>query len=196
MTINDDQSCIDKVIAGDHKAFAILVDRYKDLVFTVAFRMLKHREEAEEVSQDTFIKIYRSLQKFKGDSKFSTWVYKVAYNSCLDRIKKNKRTQQTVTIDEFTEHKVKTIDNALHHLETQERQEAIRQCIELLPPDDNVLLTLFYFEELSLEEISKITGISANTVKVKLFRSRKKLLTILKQRIEPEILEHYERING
>ena len=69
----------------------VLVDRYKDFIYTLALRMLKNREEAEEVSQDTFIKMYKSLSKFKGDSKFSTWLYKVAYNNCLDRIKKNKK---------------------------------------------------------------------------------------------------------
>lgn len=196
MTTNDDQIYIDKIIEGDSSAFAILVERYKDLVYTIAYRMLKHREEAEEVSQDTFIKVYKSLHKFKGDSKFSTWIYKVAYNSCLDRLKKQKRTQHTVNIDEFTEYKIKTLDNALEHLEVKERQEAIKRCMDLLPADDNVLLTLFYFEELSLEEISKVTGITANTVKVRLFRSRKKLLTILKEQLEPEILEHYERVNG
>ncbi len=196
MTTNDDQIYIDKIIEGDSSAFAILVERYKDLVYTIAYRMLKHREEAEEVSQDTFIKVYKSLHKFKGDSKFSTWIYKVAYNSCLDRLKKQKRRQHTVNIDEFTEYKIKTLDNALEHMEVKERQEAIKRCMDLLPADDNVLLTLFYFEELSLEEISKVTGITANTVKVRLFRSRKKLLTILKEQLEPEILEHYERVNG
>lgn len=90
MTTNQETLIINKIIGGDTQAFAILVDRYKDLVFTLAIRMLKNREEAEEVSQDTFIKIYKALPKFKGESKLSTWVYKVAYNSCLDRIKKNK----------------------------------------------------------------------------------------------------------
>ncbi|MEO6348140.1 MAG: sigma-70 family RNA polymerase sigma factor, partial [Aquaticitalea sp.] len=103
MTTNDEY-IITKILDGDAKAFAVLVDRYKDLVFTLAIRMLKHREEAEEVSQDTFIKVYKSLGNFKGDSKFSTWIYKVTYYTCLDRIKKNKRQMSEVAIDEFTEH--------------------------------------------------------------------------------------------
>ena len=150
MTTND-QIYIDKILEGDANAFSVLVDRYKDLVFTLALRMMKHREEAEEVAQDTFIKVFGSLKKFKGDSKFSTWIYRVAYNTCLDRLKKNKRKQNTVTIDEYTEHQVKTIDNAFDKLANEERQEAIRHCLERLPADDNFLMTLFYFEELSLE---------------------------------------------
>lgn len=193
MTTNDEHIIINQIIEGDSKAFALLVNRYKDLVFTLTIRMLKNREEAEEVSQDTFIKVYKSLSKFKGDSKFSTWIYKVAYNTCLDRIKRNKRHMNEVAIDEFTEHQVKTIDNALDTLERDEQQQTIQDCLQLLPSEDSFLLTLFYFEDLSLEEISKIVGIEANTVKVKLFRSRKKLASILKQRLEPEIISSYER---
>ena len=192
MTTND-QFYIDKVLRGNTNAFVVLVTRYKDLVYTLALRMLQHKEEAEEVSQDTFVKVYRSLNKFKGDSKFSTWVYRVTYNTCLDRIKKNKRKQNTVTIDEFTEHQVKTLDNALYQLELSEQQQTIKDCLNMLPSEDAFLLTLYYFEELSLEEISKIIEIKPNNVKVKLFRARKKLATILKQRLDNETIESYDR---
>ncbi len=191
MTTND-QVYINNILDGDTNAFTVLVDRYKDLVFTLALRMVKNREEAEEVSQDTFIKIYKSLNRFKGDSKFSTWIYRVAYNTCLDRLKKNKRQEYTVAIDEYTEHQVKTLENALDALEEQEKQLAIKKCLEMLPSEDSFILTLYYFEELSLDEISKITGLKPNNVKVKLFRSRIKLATILKQQLEPEIIESYE----
>ena len=194
MTTNNDNIIIENVIAGDTNAFAVLVDRYKDLVFTLALRMLKNKEEAEEVSQDAFIKVYKSLSKFKGDSKFSTWVYRVTYNTCLDRLKKNKRQQSTVTIDEFTEHHVKTIDNALETMERNEKNEAIKRCLELLPSEDSFLMTLYYFEEQSLDEISKITGLTANNVKVKLYRSRKKLGSIFMQQLEPEIIESYGKV--
>ncbi|WP_298237067.1 RNA polymerase sigma factor [uncultured Algibacter sp.] len=192
MTTND-QYYISLVIDGDTNAFSVLVDRYKDLVYTLALRMLKNREEAEEVSQDTFIKIYKSINKFKGDSKFSTWVYKVTYNTCLDRLKKNRKHFNDIPINEFTEHQVKTIDNALDSLEQEEYSKAIQECIALLPSEDAFLLTLYYFEELSLEEISKAVGLKANNVKVKIFRGRKKLATILREHLEPEIIESYER---
>ena len=190
MTTND-QVYIDKILNGDANAFAVLVDRYKDLVYTLAIRMMKHREEAEEVAQDTFIKVFNSLSRFKGDSKFSTWIYRVAYNACLDRLKKNKRQQGTVAIDEYTEHQVKTIDNALDKIEAKERQLAIQNCMEMLPSEDSFLLTLFYFEELSLDEISKVVGLKPNNVKVKLFRSRKKLATILKEQLDNETIKDY-----
>jgi RNA polymerase sigma factor (sigma-70 family) len=192
MTTNDDIHYINLIIEGNSNAFNILVDRYKDLVFSLALKMVKNREEAEEVAQDTFIKVFKSLSQFKGDSKFSTWIYKVTYNTCLDRLKKTKREQQVVSIDDFNINQIKSIDNALDKMEEEEREKAIQDCINLLPSDDAFLLTLFYFEEQSLEEISKVLGITPNNVKVKLFRSRKKLTTILRERLEPEIIEYYE----
>ena len=192
MTI-DDQHYINLIINGDTNAFTVLVDRYKDLVYTLTLRMLKNREEAEEVSQDTFIKAYNSLNRFKGDSKFSTWIYRIAYNTSLDRLKKNRKHFNDVAIDEFTEHQVKTIDNALSQLENEERNQAIQKCLAQLPSDDAFMLTLYYFEEQSLDEISKVIGLTPNNVKVKLFRSRKKLATIMKAQLEPEIIEHYGR---
>lgn len=191
MTTND-QHYINLILEGDTNAFAVLVNRYKDLVFTLALRMLKNREEAEEVSQDAFMKIYTSLNTFKGDSKFSTWIYKVTYNTSLDRIKKNRKYLNDVAIDEFTEHQLKSIDNALDSLEKKEKASAIQDCIELLPSADSFLLTLYYFEEQTLEEMSKAVGLTPNNVKVKLFRARKKLTTILKNKLEPEIIDYYE----
>ena len=191
-TINNDIYYINLIIEGNTNAFNILVDRYKDLVYSLALKMVKNREEAEEVAQDTFIKVFKSLSKFKGDSKFSTWIYKVTYNTCLDRLKKQKREQQVVSIDEFNTNQIKSIDNALDKMENEEREKAIQDCIQLLPADDAFLLTLFYFEDQSLEEIAKVIGLTANNVKVKLFRSRKKLTSILKEKLEPEIIEYYE----
>jgi RNA polymerase sigma-70 factor (ECF subfamily) len=190
MTTND-QVYIDKILNGDTNAYVELVDRYKDLVYTLAIRMVKNKEEAEEVSQDTFIKVYKSLSRFKGESKFSTWIYRVAYNTCLDRIKKIKRQYNTVAIDEYTEHQVKSIDNALDEIGEQEKQMAIKACLDQLPGDDSFILTLFYFEELSLDEISKVMGLKPNNVKVKLFRSRKKLAAILQEQLDNEIIESY-----
>jgi RNA polymerase sigma factor (sigma-70 family) len=193
MTKTDDQYYITKIVEGDKKAFAVLVDRYKDLVFTLALRMLKNREEAEEVAQDTFIKVFKSLGKFKGDSKFSTWIYRITYNGCLDSLKKYKQEYNNISLDNCTERQLMSLDNAVDAMEDREQQQTIKECLQLLPKEDGFLLSLYYYEEQSLEEISKIMGITSNNVKVKLYRSRKRLTSILKKRLEPEIIEHYER---
>lgn len=192
MTTNDNQ-LITQILDGDHHAYGQLVNRYKDLVFTLALRMLKHREEAEEVAQDAFVKVYKSLDKFKGDSKFSTWIYKVTYNTCLDNIKKNKKYINNVTIDDFTFNKLETIDNALEGMIKAEKSEVIKQSINKLPTEDSYILTLYYFEELSLEEMTKIIAASSNTIKVKLFRARKKLAVILEKHLKTENMSSYGR---
>lgn len=193
MSANNDQQIIERILSGDTNSFSLLVDRYKDLVFLLALRMLKNREEAEEVAQDSFVKTFQSLNKFRGDSKFSTWVYRITYNTCLDRLKKYKNDFHMVRIDRFTPSQIKTLDSALDDMEVQEQSRAIRDCLEVLPGEDGFLLTLFYFDERSLAEISKIVGLTETNIKVKLFRGRKKLAAILKKYLEPEIIESYER---
>ena len=192
MTYIDDQHYVDLVVKGDTTAFAVLVNRYKDIVFTLALKMVKDREEAEEASQDTFIKVYKSLAKFKGESKFSTWLYKIAYNTCLDRLKKNNRDQFVVAIDEYTVEQIESLNNTLDNIEEKERKQMIQDCLLLLPGEDSFLLALYYFEEQSVKEISKIIGITANHVKIRLYRSRKKLTAILREHLEPEISYYYE----
>ncbi len=189
----NDQHYISLVLGGDTNAFAALVDRYKDLVFTLSLKMLQNREEAEEAAQDTFIKVFKSLAKFKGDSKFSTWLFKITYNNCLDRLKKQKRNRAVVAINEFTEHEVRSLVNVVETIEETERQQMIKNCLDTLPAEESFLLTLYYFNEHSLKEISAIMGINENNLKIKLYRSRKKLTGILKAKLEPEIIDQYEK---
>lgn len=189
----DDRHFIDRILAGDTQAFAPLVDRYKNLVYTLALRLIKNTEEAEEAAQDTFIKVFRSLDKFKGESKFSTWVYKITYNTCLDRLKKQKAAPYAVPIDDYGTRQLAATENILDALDEQQRHRALQDCLKLLPGDEAFLLTLYYFEEQSLEEIAQVLGIKANNVKVKLFRCRKRLGDILRIKLEPEMISAYER---
>lgn len=189
----NDQHYINLVIGGDTHAFAVLVDRYKNLVFTLSLKMLKNREEAEEVSQDAFIKVYKSLPKFKSESKFSTWLYKVAYNTCLDRLRSKKRVTPLISMDNFAEQEVSCLMNVLNTIEERERKQMVQNCVNSLPGEDSFLLTLYYFQENSLKEISKIMGINENNLKIKLYRSRIKLAGILKTQLEPETINQYEK---
>ncbi len=193
MTTKNDQTYIDKVLKGDTNAFSILVERYKSMVFTLALKMVKNREEAEEISQDTFIKAFKNLSKFKGDSKFSTWLYKIGYRTSLDYLKKNKEKYNTDTIDEITINKIKSTEGILEGIERKERAEVINSCMLTLPEDERSILWMFYFEELSLKEIIDVTDFSEANVKVKLHRARKRLLSIVKQKVEPELINHYGR---
>lgn len=193
MTINNDQHYINKVKEGDTNAFAILIDNYKDMVFSLALKVMKNREEAEEVSQDTFIKAFRSLHNFKGDSKFSTWLYKITYNNCMDRVKKISRTYNTNSIDEVVENKIESTESVLDSIERKERAELMKECLDELPEDERTILWMFYYQELSLKEIIDVTSYSEANLKVKLHRSRKKLLSIVQLKLEPEMIDHYGR---
>lgn len=193
MTPNTDQHYIAQIRSGNANAYAALVSKYKDMTFTLALRMVGNREDAEEVAQDTFVKAYKALDSFKGTSKFSTWLYRIVYNTSLDYIKKQKRVVLSEHIDEVNEADIGSMQNALTYIEEKEKKEMIEKALLQVPEDERVLLTLFYFEELSLKEISEIVNISYDNVKIKLYRSRKKLFHILKNVVEPIYLNHGSR---
>lgn len=193
MTINDDQLYIAKVLKGDTNAFSFLVEKYKDMVFTLAIKITKNREEAEEISQDSFIKAFKSLNKFKGDSKFSTWLYKIAYNNCMDRVKKVARRYNTSSIDEVVENRIQSSDNTMQIIERKERAVLMEECLQELPEDERTIIWLFYYKELNLKELIEVTSYSEANIKVKLHRARKKLLTIVEEKLEPEMISHYGR---
>ena len=193
MSQKPDEDLINKVIKGENNAYAILVDRYKHMVYTLALKIVKNREDAEEVAQDSFIKAYNALNDFKGESKFSTWLYKIVYYRSLDYLKKNKRQVETTAIDISEEYNIATMDDALEGMELKERAQIIKHAIQELPADDTVLITLYYFEMLSMNEISKVMELPPNTIKVRLFRGRKRLAKILERILEQEIIHSYGR---
>lgn len=177
---------IERTLDGETNAFGVLVKRHQDYIFNIVIKMLRNREEAEEVAQDTFIKAYAVLKSFKGDAKFSTWLYKIAYRKALDRIKKNKRSNTLELVENLTEDASAHLETGLEILLLEERQEIIRNCILQLPEIDAAIITLFYYEEQSVKEIAEITGLSENNIKVKLFRSRKLLFSLLVNYLKPE----------
>lgn len=193
MENNNDDYYIAKTLNGDTQSFGILVDKYQTMVFSLAIKMLKHREESEEVAQDTFIKAYKSLSKFSGNSKFSTWLYRITYNTCLDRIKSNTKFNNNVEIDKISDDALSSVESIFEGIERQERSEIIQSCMNQLPEDERIILHLFYFDEQSLKEIREVLSLSESNVKVKLFRARKRLFTIFKKSVEHEIFRDYEQ---
>ena len=191
MSHNQDQQNIDRVLSGDTNAFENLVARYKYMVFTLALKMVRNREDAEEVAQDVFLKAFTALKTYKGEAKFSTWLYKIAYHRSLDHLKKNKRRLRTSAIDISEEYNIAGLSDTMDALESADRRQMIREALEELAPDDGVVITLYYFEELSLKEIAKVMDLTPNNVKVRLFRSRSRLAEILRNKVEPEMIREY-----
>ena len=163
------------------------------MVYTLAMRVLRNKEDAEEIAQDTFIKAYQSIGSFKGEAKLSTWLYKIAYHKCLDYVKKNKRRPQTASWEWKDHDQYTASEEDWDILEAREKRHMIDQALAQLPGDDGVLLTLFYFETFSLKEISGILNLSLNTVKVRLHRSRKRLAGILGKMMDEQTISMYEK---
>ncbi len=172
---------IDKVLAGDSQSYAILVNRYKDMVFTIVNRILKSREDAEEISQDVFLKAFQSLQKFKRESKFSTWLYRIAFNTAISKTRKKK--MEVAAIDDHVVENF-TFDEIVEELEDftlDDKKRYFEAAMKKIPEDDSLLLTMFYLKEMSIDEISEVTELSASNVKVKLHRIRKKLYQTIEE---------------
>ena len=187
MNHQSDQYYIRLILEGKTNVFAILVERYQDMVYTVAHRMVRNKEEAEEIAQDTFIKAFKVLDTYRGDSKFSTWLYTIVYRKSLDGIKKKKRTRVFELIEEISESDIELVHDALSYIQDKERKQIISYSIKKLAEDEAVIVTLYYFEEKSIKEIKEIINLTENNIKIKLYRSRKKLYSILKHHILPEM---------
>ena len=187
-----DLEIISRINAGNRSLYSLLVDRYKHMVYTAAIRMVKVKEDAEEIAQDTFLSAFKTLPTFRGDCLFSTWLYRIAYNKCLDHLKKSKRKINTQGQDISEAFDIGYLDKKMYSLEQEDRIRMIKAAIDKLPEDMGLIITLFYLEEYSLKEISMVTNQPVNTLKVKLYRSRKRLISYLIRNVEPEIIERYE----
>ena len=181
---------IAKVKNGDVAAFGVLVDEHKGMAFTLALRLLKSREDAEEVTQDSFLKAYKNIGQFKGDAKFSTWLYSIVYNTALTHLRK-KRVKTTEIGDLSLENllELSEPDQQWRRLQKEERSGHIKTALNKLRGDDQVAITLFYLNENSLQEICEITGWELSNVKVRLHRARKRLLVELERLLDNEVRE-------
>jgi RNA polymerase sigma-70 factor (ECF subfamily) len=172
----NDTVIISQVLQGNQQAYAELVKRYQNFVFTICLRYTSSREDAEEIAQDCFIKAYRSLADFRGESKFSTWLYTIVNTTCITFLRKKKLQAHSLD-DERVFAIADNIDGGMraNQVERKSKIAMVTEAIRLLSPDDTKIVTLFYKGEQSLEEIGSIMGIDPNTVKVKLHRARQRL---------------------
>ncbi|WP_133993910.1 RNA polymerase sigma factor [Dinghuibacter silviterrae] len=173
-----DAELIHRIRKGEHTLFACLVERYQSYVFTLVLRQMGNREDAEEVAQDVFVKAYRSLADFRGDARFSTWLYTIVKTSCATFLRRKRPVINSLD-------KVELAADTQNPAETRSRHDALNRAIRLLSPEDAQVLTLFYQGEQTLEEIGRIMGLETNTVKVRLHRARHRLREVIEK--------HYRR---
>ncbi|HTI12166.1 MAG TPA: sigma-70 family RNA polymerase sigma factor [Puia sp.] len=185
-----DKEVISRILLGEPALFSLLVERYQNYVFTLVLRFTDSREDAEEISQDIFVKSFRSLADFRGESKFSTWLYTIVRTSCITFLRKKKL--DTTSID--NERTLIQLENhesgfKANTIEQKSRYAMVNEAIRLLSPDDAQVITLFYQGEQSLEEIGRIMGLEPNTVKVKLHRARHRLKEKMEKYFSVEVSE-------
>lgn len=187
-----DNEIISQVLNGNQQAYAGLVSRYQNYVFTLASRMIKNREDAEEVAQDVFIKAYKYLADFRGASKFSTWLYTIVNTTAITFLRKKKldiHSLDNENVFEMAESK----DSGMRAdmVEQKSRQAMVTNAIAMLGPDDAQIITLFYKAEQTLDEIAEILGVETNAAKVRLHRAR----TRLKEKMETYFVQEVKDLN-
>jgi RNA polymerase sigma factor (sigma-70 family) len=185
-----DTEIIKRILQGEQALFAQLVQRYQQYVFTLVLRFTDSREDAEEISQDVFVKAYRSLADFRGESKFSTWLYTVVRTSSITFLRK-KKLDTTSLDNERTFLQLENRESGFNAntMEQKSRHAMVNAAIRLLSPDDGQIITLFYKGEQSLEEIGRIMGMEPNTVKVRLHRARNRLREKMEKHFSNEVRE-------
>ena len=187
-----DIDVISQLLNGDHNAYATLVNRYNNFVFTIVLRYVKAREDAEEVAQDVFIKAYKSLASFKGDSKFSTWLYTVTTSTCISFLRKKKLEVHSLDNEKVFEAAGEIAgDMSANQVEQKSKVNMVNEAIKMLSPDDAQIIMLFYKGEQTLEEIAKILNKEPNTVKVQLHRARTRLKEKMQKYFSAEVRDIY-----
>jgi RNA polymerase sigma-70 factor (ECF subfamily) len=182
--VNEMMIYIQRAKAGDIQAFTAIVSNYQRMIFTIILKIVGNREDAEDITQEVFIKIFKSLRTFKGESSFSTWIYRIAYNTTLSELRRKKPAFYSIDENSSDVNDTDTMDS---DYETKEiKLQYLNESLKKLSPDELFLVTLYYSKEQSIEEISKISNLSVSNVRVKLHRIRKKLAVEINLLIQNE----------
>lgn len=175
----EDRRIIEQVLEGDVHKYSILINKYKRMVYSIAYKILKNREDAEDTSQDIFIKVYNSLKIFGSSAKFSTWLYKISFNMTISKARKKKISISPIELNEDISPDYSETNLGLDNLIRQERKQILEQALSELNELEYLLIILYYYEEKTIEEISEISNLSKSNIKTILFRTRKKLFTVI-----------------
>ena len=178
----DDMQLVAASKKGDQDAFAQLVQRYQRPVFNLAYRMLQHYEEATETTQDTFLAAWQGLPSFRGEARFTTWLYRIAYNcslKCLEQRKRNKALQEALQAEQILK-RADSDELADAQLEAHDHQAFIQEHLAKLPAKYRVVLILRHLQDMTYEEMAEILTMPIGTIKTHLFRAR----NLLKERLQ------------
>ena len=179
---DDERHIIQRILRGETALYEHFLNTYGQQVFILVARIVSNQEDAEELTQDCFMKAFTHLSSFHGDSSFSTWIYRIAYNEATSALR--KKDKELLSFDDRMWNSLsdKEIDEELD-TENEVQIQKLQQALTQLKPDEQALVTLFYEEEKNIEEIAYIFHLTESNVKVKLHRIRKKLCNLMKEEI-------------
>jgi len=186
-TAINEAKLITRIVGGDTAQFAYFLHRYGNQVFSLIVRLVGNAEDAEELRQDTFLKAYRNLSQFRGESSFQTWLMRIAYNSATNFLRKQRHTEQSLLDEDILPDtdNGNTLEEELESLDSR-RVERLHKAIEQLPAADQVLITQFYLDNLPLKDVAYVLNITPNAASVRLLRIKKKLYHLIKSIEEDE----------
>ncbi len=187
MALNQDTEIIKLVLGGNTDAFESLVVKYQNKTYGFCYKLLKDKDKAAEAAHLSFVKAYENLGRFRMDSSFSTWFYRIAYNICLDQLRYDKKMVRTSETDPDEEWAPHEINAGMDYLSNEERKKYLDIALQKLSPVEKVLIFNYYEEEMSINELSEITELSPANVKIRLFRARKKLYKDLETLLKDEV---------
>ena len=187
MIKTDDLYHIEAIKNGNVQAFSFLVDKYQKMVYLLALKLLKKPEEAKEMAQDTFVKAFQKLDSYEGKSKFSTWLYRITYNACISELRKRRIEFKSIEDRQISEQDEQQMHDYYRETKKEDQEKYLNLALERLPEDDQVLVTLYYYENQSMDEISMITGLTVSNIKVKIHRARKKMYELLHEMLKEEV---------
>ncbi|HOP51067.1 MAG TPA: sigma-70 family RNA polymerase sigma factor [Ignavibacteriales bacterium] len=179
-----DQEIISSVLKGNDEDFKYLIERYKDRAFSLLKRILRNDMDAEEALQDSFIKAFKSLKSFKGEAKFSSWFYRIVYNTAMTKISNRKTDLKIVDIEfDDNDEPINDLSNLYEENDTEfanlnSTEEFINKLLDMIPVKYSSVLTMFYIDELNIEEIAQSTGMTISNTKVILHRARNLLKSL------------------
>ncbi len=162
---------IHEAISGDSRSLTILIDKYKDIAYSLALSIVKNREDAKDITQDSFLKVLENISRFRNEAKFSTWLYRIVYNQSvgfMNRVNRKKEIDYTMLLE-----------NSEINDSHEEKIQQLYKAISALDDTGRNIIILFYLAEKSIKEIRQITGFSVANIKVILYRSRKKIFEIM-----------------
>ena len=183
-----DEYYIREILKGDTGSFSQLVEKYNRLAFSLSMKLLNQREDAEEAAQDSFVKAYNSLSSFQSSSTFKTWFFRIVYNTSISKLRTRKNYEVKFEDVKITDSEIYYTENAISKLNSEDRQKYLQIGLNRLAPDERALLNMYYYDDFSMDEISSITGLTESNVKVKVHRSRKRLLQELKVVLKDEVI--------